>query len=297
MFIVEILLNNIVYIVIILLLFFSFRKGVIVVPQQKSFLVERFGKYRRTLNSGLNFIIPFLDRTRDRVGIDLREIQLPETKMELITKDNVEIEAVVNIFYRITNPEKSEYRVDNLKGFIETSIKSIVRDVAGNQQLDEIQRNRKTINDAIKDHLAETSEEWGVAFTRTEITDIDIDDKTKEAQRAELAAERTRRAEVIKAEGEKKVIELQAEADLNKTKKEAEGKKVTADADAYAIKQQGEAIQNNGQAAVSFEILKKQVEAISEVARSQNSKTIILPTDVTKVLGSFETVLESIKKK
>jgi regulator of protease activity HflC (stomatin/prohibitin superfamily) len=297
MFIVEILLNNIVYIVIILLLFFSFRKGVVVVPQQKSFLIERFGKYRRTLNSGLNFIIPFLDRIRDRTGIDLREIQLPETKMELITKDNVEIEAVVNIFYRITNPEKSEYRVDNLKGFIETSIKSIVRDVAGNQQLDEIQRNRKTINDAIKDHLAETSEEWGVAFTRTEITDIDIDEKTKEAQRAELAAERTRRAEVIKAEGEKKVIELQAEADLIKKKKEAEGKKVTADADAYAIKKQGEAIQNNGQAAVSFEILKKQVEAISEVARSQNSKTIILPTDVTKVLGSFETVLESIKQK
>ena len=82
-----------------------------------------------------------------------------------------------------------------------------------------------------------------------------------------------------------------------KKKKEAEGKKVTADAEAYAIKKQGEAIQNNGQAAVSFEILKKQVEAISEVARSQNSKTIILPTDITKVLGSFETVLESIKQK
>ena len=297
MIILDLILNNIIYLILIFLLIISFRKGVVIVPQQKSYLIERFGKYRKTLNSGLNFIIPFLDRIRDRRGVDLREIQLPQTKMELITKDNVEIEAEVNIFYRIINPEKSEYRVDNLKGFIETSIKSIVRDVAGNQELDEIQRNRMSINEAIKTQLEETSKEWGVAFTRTEITDIDIDDKTKEAQRAELAAERTRRAEVIKAEGEKKVITLQAEAQLIKAEKEADAKRVTADADAYAITKQGEAISNNGQSAVSFEILKKQVEAISQVAKSENSKTIILPTDITKVLGSFETVLETIKNK
>ena len=297
MIILEILLNNILYIILAILLFLSFRNGVVIVPQQKSYLVERFGKYRKTLSSGLNFIIPFLDRIRDRRGIDLREIQLPQTKMELITKDNVEIEAEVNIFYRIINAEKSEYRVDNLKGFIETSVKSIVRDVAGNQELDEIQRNRMSINEAIKTQLEETSKEWGVAFTRTEITDIDIDDKTKEAQRAELAAERTRRAEVIRAEGEKKVITLQAEAQLIKAEKEADAKKITADADAYAITKQGEAISKDGQSAVSFEILKKQVDAISQVAKSDNSKTIILPTDITKVLGSFETVLETIKNK
>ncbi len=297
MVILDILLNNILYIIIVLLLFFSFRKGIIIVPQQKSYLVERFGKYRKTLNSGLNFIIPFLDRLKDRNGVDLREMQLPETKMELITKDNVEIWADLTIFYRITIPEKSEYRVGNLKGFIETSIKSIVRDVAGNQLLDEIQRNRMSINEAIKTQLEETSKEWGVAFTRTEITNIDIDEETKKAQRAELAAERTRRADVTRAEGEKTVVELQAEADLNRVKKEAEGKRVTADADAYAITKQGEAIANNGQSAVSFEILKKQVEAISQVAKSENSKTIILPTDITKVLGSFETVLETIKNK
>jgi regulator of protease activity HflC (stomatin/prohibitin superfamily) len=297
MYILDYLLNNIIFIIIIILLFLSFRKGIIIVPQQKSYLVERFGKYRKTLNSGLNFIIPFLDRLKDRKGVDLREMQLPETKMELITKDNVEIWAELTIFYRIIIPEKSEYRVGNLKGFIETSIKSIVRDVAGNQLLDEIQRNRMSINEAIKTELEETSKEWGVAFTRTEITNIDIDEETKKAQRAELAAERTRRADVTRAEGEKTVVELQAEADLNRIKKEAEGKRVTADADAYAITTQGEAIANNGQSAVSFEILKKQVEAISQVAKSDNSKTIILPTDITKVLGTFETVLETIKNK
>lgn len=298
MYILEVLLDNLIYIIVIILLFLSFRNGIIIVPQQKSFLVERFGKYRRTLNSGLNFIIPFLDKIRDRRGIDLREIQLPPVKMELITKDNVNIEnAVVNIFYRITNPEKSEYRVDDLKSFIQTSVISVVRDVAGNQELDKIQANRMSVNEAIKTQLDETSKEWGVAFTRTEITDIDVDEKTKDAQRAELAAERTRRAEVIKAEGEKKVITLQAEAQLIKAEKEADAKRVTADADAYAITKQGEAIQNNGQAAVSFEILKKQVEAISHIAKSQNSKTVILPTDITKVLGSFETVLETIKNK
>ena len=95
----------------------------------------------------------------------------------------------------------------------------------------------------------------------------------------------------------KREVELEADAILYKAQKEADAKKITADADAYAIQKQAEAIENNGQAAVSFEILKKQVQAISEVASSQNSKTIILPTDITKVLGTFETVLSSINKK
>jgi len=147
------------------------------------------------------------------------------------------------------------------------------------------------------DTLKETTDEWGINFTRTEITDIDVDEETKTAQRQELTAERKRRAMVLEAEGKKKEIQLEADATLYKAQKEADAKKIAADADAYAIQKQGEAITNNGQAAVSFEVLKKQVQAISEVAKSQNSKTVILPTDITKVLGSFETILSSLKGK
>lgn len=299
-------LDNFALILIILFLFIVFRKGVFTVPQEKAYLVERFGKYRVTLNSGLNFIIPFLDNlVRNPNGsiraIDLREKQIilagEKGKIELNTKDNVEVEAEISIFYRIVDPAKSEYRVDNIESFVRSTVLGILRDVAGRQTLDEIQSNRKEINDTMVDTLKETTQEWGINFTRTEITDIDVDEETKTAQRQELTAERKRRAMVLEAEGKKKEIELEADATLYKAQKEADAKKIAADADAYAIQKQGEAITNNGQAAVSFEVLKKQVQAISEVAKSQNSKTVILPTDITKVLGSFETVLSSLKAK
>lgn len=298
-------LGNIAWILVIVSLFIVFTKGVFTVPQEKAYLVERFGKYRITLNSGLNFIVPFLDNlVKNSNGkiraIDLREKQIilaGSDKIELITKDNVEIEAEIGIFYRIEDPAKSEYRVDNIESFIKSTVLGILRDSAGRQTLDEIQRNRKQINDAMVSSLKETTQEWGIIFTRTEITDIDVDSETKEAQRQELTAERRRRAMVLEAEGKKKEVELEADATLYKAQKDAEAKKIAAEADAFAIQKQGEAIANNGQAAVSFEVLKKQVQAISEVAKSQNSKTVILPTDITKVLGSFEAVLSSLKGK
>jgi len=298
-------LGNIAWILVIVSLLIVFRKGVFTVPQEKAYLVERFGKYRITLNSGLNFIVPFLDNlVKNSNGkiraIDLREKQIilaGSDKIELITKDNVEIEAEIGIFYRIEDPAKSEYRVDNIESFIKSTVLGILRDSAGRQTLDEIQRNRKQINDAMVSSLEETTQEWGIIFTRTEITDIDVDSETKEAQRQELTAERRRRAMVLEAEGKKKEVQLEADATLYKAQKDAEAKKIAAEADAFAIQKQGEAIANNGQAAVSFEVLKKQVQAISEVAKSQNSKTVILPTDITKVLGSFEAVLSSLKGK
>ena len=307
----DILLSNIQYILIILLLFVLYKYGVHTVPQEQAYIVERFKKYNRTLNSGLNFIIPFIDK-KSPTPVHLRENRKEDSKFELFTKDNVEIYTIINIFWRISDPEKSYYRIgkdrNDVEKFIEAAVKGVVRSIVGNQLLDEVQRNGELINAEIKKALSVNADEWGVVFTRTEITDVDVDEKTKAAQRQEIEAERRKRAQILDAEGKrreieqiadgkKREVELEADAILYKAQKEADAKKITADADAYAIQKQAEAIENNGQAAVSFEILKKQVQAISEVASSQNSKTIILPTDITKVLGTFETVLSSINKK
>ena len=307
MVVLDLVLNNIQYILIIFFLLVLYKYGVHTVPQEQAYIVERFKKYNRTLNSGLNFIIPFIDK-KSPIPVFLRENRKEDSKFELFTKDNVEIYTIINIFWRISDPEKSYYRIGknkkDVEEFIEATVKGVVRSIVGNQLLDEVQSNREIINNEIKKSLAGNANEWGVIFTRTEITDVDVDEKTKDAQRQEIEAERRKRAQILDAEGKrreieqiadgkKREVELEADAILYKAQKEADAKKITADADAYAIQKQGEAIQNNGQAAVSFEILKKQVEAISEVARSENSKTIILPTDITKVLGTFETILSS----
>ena len=309
--VLDIVLNNIQYILIILLLLVFYKYGVHTVPQEQAYIVERFKKYNRTLNAGLNFIIPFIDK-KSPLPVSLKENRIEDKKFELFTKDNVEIYTIINIFWRINDPEKSYYRIGkdrkDVEKFIEAAVKGVVRSIVGNQLLDEVQSNRELINEEITKSLAVNADEWGVIFTRTEIIDVDVDPETKAAQRQEIEAERRKRAQILDAEGKrreieqiadgkKREVELEADAILYKAQKEADAKKITADADAYAIQTQAEAIENNGQAAVSFEILKKQVQAISEVASSQNSKTIILPTDITKVLGTFETVLSSINKK
>ena len=319
MIIFDVLLDYWIYILLIIVIFFSYRRGLITVPQEQAFIIERFSKYRRTLNAGLNIIIPFIDLKAGEVSLKERRRIIkkgdssgPEGKFELFTKDNVEVDATIATFYRVIKPELSFYRIgkaeSEVDSFVETSVKGVVRSVVGNQLLDEIQRNRDILNDEITKALAPNAEEWGVKFTRTEITDIDVDAQTKEAQRLELEAERKKRATIIDVAAEKKEIEQRAEAERNKiqieadaivykAKKEAEAIRLTADAAAYAIEIQAKAIENNGQAAVSFEILKKQVSAIGDLAGQQNSKTIILPTDITKVLGSFETILSSFSKK
>jgi len=139
---IDYFLDNLALILIVLFLFIVFRKGIFTVPQEKAYLVERFGKYRVTLNSGLNFIIPFLDKiVRNSNGsiraVDLREKQIilagEKGKIELNTKDNVEVEAEISIFFRIVDPAKSEYRVDNIESFIRSTVLGILRDIAGRQ--------------------------------------------------------------------------------------------------------------------------------------------------------------------
>ena len=161
------------------------------------------------------------------------------------------------------------------------------------------------MNEEIATYLQEAADIWGIDITRTEITDVIIDDQTKEAQRQQLNAERERRASIARAEGEKRSIELAAEARLYEAQKIADAVRVEADAAAYAVKVKAEAdaeqttvvgaaIAKNGQAAINFEIMKRQVEAIGVLASGENTKTIILPTEVTGVLGGIEGLMQML---
>jgi len=280
-------------------------KSVAIVPQSEEFVVERFGRYRQTLAAGINLLIPFLDRVEHKVLV--LERQLDAFDISVITRDNVEIVLETTVFFRITDAAKSVYRIRDVPLALRTTAESIIRSAAGKLELDDIQSSRQQMNDEILKNLREAAEVWGLEITRSEITDVRVDEATKQAQRQQLNAERERRATVAKAEGERQRVELEADAQLYEATKQAEAIKLTADAEAYAVVKKAEAdaeqtkviaaaISNDGQPAIDFEILKRQVDAIGKLASSSNAKTIVLPTDVTKTVGGLATLQDALSR-
>ena len=164
------------------------------------------------------------------------------------------------------------------------------------------------MNEEIAREMQEAADIWGIEITRTEITDVEVDEETREAQRQQLNAERERRASIAKAEGNKRSIELEAEAKLYQAQKEADAVKLQAEAEAYAVEIKAKAdaeqtrliasaIKDDGQEAINFEVLKRQVDALGKIASSNSSKTIIMPTEVTGVIGSLDVLMKSLKDK
>lgn len=297
-------LTTVITLLIFLLAIVSIYKGIKVVPQSKVFVVERFGKFTRTLAAGLNFIVPFLDSVAHKISI--LERQLPEFRISVITKDNVEVQLEATVFYRLVDAAASVYRIQDIDAAIHTAATSIVRSAAGKLELDELQSSRESMNEEIATNLQEAATIWGIEITRTEITDVVIDDETKSAQRQQLNAERERRAAIARAEGDKRSVELSAEAKLYEAEKEAEAIRITADAEAYAIEVEAKAnaeqtrliaaaILDNGQPAINFEILKRQIEALGNVASGESTKTVIIPSEITGVIGSIETLMSQVR--
>ncbi len=280
-------------------------KSVAIVPQSDEYVVERFGRYRVTLAAGINLLVPFLDRVAHKIQI--LERQLDAFVISVITRDNVEIELETTVFFRVINASKSVYRIKDVPLALRTTAESIIRSAAGKLELDEVQSSRQKMNEEILQNLREASEVWGLEITRSEITDVRVDEATKEAQRQQLNAERERRATVARAEGERQRVELQADGELYEAQKNAEAIKLTADAEAYAVIKKAEAdaeqtrviaeaISQDGQPAIDFEVLKRQIEAIGLLASSDNTKTIVLPSDVTKTIGGLAGLQEALRR-
>ncbi|MAJ91356.1 MAG: paraslipin [Legionellales bacterium] len=297
---------EILALIVLFAAFYTVTKGLYIVPQSMNYVVERLGRYKATLRPGLNLIIPYIDRVEHKLSI--LERALETFKISVITKDNVEIKLHTTVFYRIIDASKSVYRIakDKRDAAIETATQSIVRSAAGKLDLDDMQASRSTMNTEIQNELGKAADIWGIEITRTEIIDIEVDETTKKSQRLQLDAERERRASVTEAEGQKKSIQLNADALFYQAQKEADAIRVKAEAEAFAIRQKAEAqsdqtrmiaaaIKDDGQPAINFEILSQQVQAISELAKSGNSKTMIMPSDITKVLGSLELISDVFK--
>ncbi|SNT06801.1 SPFH domain-containing protein [Tropicimonas sediminicola] len=257
--------------------------GVRIVPQSEKYVVERFGRLRAVLGPGLNLIVPFLDRVAHKVSI--LERQLPNATQDAITKDNVLVQIDTSVFYRILEPEKTVYRIRDVDGAIATTVAGIVRAEIGKMDLDEVQSNRSQLIDQIKTSVESAVDDWGIEVTRAEILDVNLDQATRDAMLQQLNAERERRAAVTRAEGQKRAIELNADAELYAAEQVAKARRIQADAEAYATGVVAAAIRENGIEAAQYQVALKQVEALNNLGNGEGKQTIVLPANAAEAFG------------
>jgi len=267
--------SNVILLLIALFIIISVFLGVRIVPQSEKYVVERFGRLKAVLGPGINFIIPFLDRVRHKVSI--LERQLPTATQDAITKDNVLVQVDTSVFYRILEPEKTVYRIRDVDAAIATTVAGIVRSGIGEMDLDEVQSNRQQLITRIKAQVEDAVDDWGIEVTRAEILDVNLDQATRDAMLQQLNAERARRAQVTEAEGSKRAVELNADAELYAAQQTAKARRVEADAEAYATEVVAEAIAKNGLEAAQYQVALKQVEAIAKVGEGNGKQTVLLP--------------------
>jgi regulator of protease activity HflC (stomatin/prohibitin superfamily) len=257
--------------------------GVRIVPQSEKHVVERFGRLRVVLGPGINFIVPFLDKVAHRVSV--LERQLPTTRQDAITADNVLVQVDTSVFYRVTEPEKTVYRIRDVDGAIATTVTGIVRAEIGKMELDQVQSNRASLILTIRDNLASMVDEWGIQVTRTEVLDVTLDGATRAAMLQQLNSERARRAQVTEAEGRKRAVELAADAELYAAEQQAKAKRITAEAEAFATSVISEAIAKNGIEAAQYQVALKQVEALAAIAAGEGKQTVLLPAAALDAFG------------
>ncbi len=282
--------GNILLILLALFIIISLFRGIRIVPQSEKHVVERFGRLRSVLGPGFNVIVPFLDKVAHRISI--LERQLPNMRQDAITSDNVLVSVETSVFYRIIEPEKTVYRIRDVDGAISTTVAGIVRSEIGRMELDQVQANRSTLIDAVRQQVADQVDDWGIEVTRAEILDVNLDEATRAAMLQQLNAERARRALVTEAEGKRRAVELQADADLYAAEQEAKARRVLADAEAYATQVVAGAIAENGLEAAQYQVALKQVEAMAKIASGDGNQTVVVPASA---LDAFADAFKMLK--
>ena len=282
-----------IFLVLLIAIFFAF--GLQRVTQSEQRVVERLGRYKKTLGPGLHVIIPFIEQVRAKKFVT--ENQLPTDEISTITLDNVKIEMYLEILWRIVEAEKTVYRIggarsedaDNsrVERAINTTVVGVVRSVIGRTEFDAVQSNRSQIVEAVERELKLVTEEWGVIISRVEITEIKVDEDTRKAMQLQINAERERRALVRQAEGRKEAAQLAADAELYTAQKQAEAKKTLAEAEAYAVSVVAKSIADGGAPAVEFEVKKIQAQAVESIGTNKSSKIVLLPSDVLDSFGKL----------
>ena len=305
-------------------------KGIRIVNQSTVKIVERLGKYHTTLQTGINVIIPILDKVKlvqtrllrhDSKNqpyyqvswvdyIDLRERVYDFARQTVITNDNITMEINAILYYQITDPFKATYEIEDLALAIEKLTQTTLRNIIGELELDQTLTSRDTINAKLRDILDDATDKWGVKVNRVELQDIIPPKEIREAMEKQMRAERERRETILIAEGDKRSKVLNAEGERDKLIAEAEGAKQSqvlhaqgqaeakiaiAKAEAEALSLISETLKNNKMDASQYLVALKYVEALKDIASQQGEKVVFLPFESSALMGSISSLKEVLK--
>jgi regulator of protease activity HflC (stomatin/prohibitin superfamily) len=267
----------IVVAVFVILVVVTIALGVRIVPQGSKQVVQRLGKYHKTLGPGLNIIFPYIDRVANKVTT--KDIVLDIPSQEVITKDNAVIIANAVAYINIISPEKSVYGVEDYRLAIQNLVQTSLRSIIGEMDLDDALSSRDEIKARLKTAISDDIADWGITIKTVEIQDINPSETMQKAMEEQAAAERERRATVTRADGEKAAAILEAEGRLEASKRDAQAKVVLAEASQRAIQKVTDAIKDH-ELPVMFLLGEKYIEALRNLSNSDNSKVIVLPGDI-----------------
>lgn len=302
---------NIFLIVVVAILIIALFTGIRIVPEAKAVIVERLGRYHKTLSSGFNLIVPILDQVRtvpelkttsnSKMGdhkmviantryIDLREQVLDYPKQNVITKDNVTVAIDAVIYFQVTDPKSSVYEIVNYPLAIEKLTQTTLRNVIGELELDESLTSRDTINGKLQLILDEATDKWGIKVNRVELQDIIPPDDIKKQMEKQMSAERERRASILRAEGEKQSAILQAEGVkqslINKAQGDREASILRAEGEAKAIIAVKGALDST-EGYIQYLVAMRYIDTFKEMSSGQDNKLIYMPYEASGVLSSL----------
>lgn len=297
---------EIFFIGIVLLAVVFIAAGIKSVPQGYEYTVERFGRFIHVLKPGLNLIIPFIDRIGRRVN--MMESLLDVPSQEVITRDNATIRVDGVVFFQVLQSEKASYEVSALEHAILNLTITNIRTVMGSMDLDELLSKRDDINAKLLSVIDEATHPWGVKLTRVEIKDITPPRDLVDAMARQMKAERDKRAAVLeaeghkqsailKAEGLKQAAVLKAEGEKEASYREAEARERAAEAEAAATTMVSEAIAKGNINALNYFVAQKYVDALTALAQSGNQKVLMLPMEISSVVGSLAGMAELLARR
>jgi len=294
--------------------------GIRIVQQSETVIIERLGKYSKTLSAGINIIIPIIDRPRNIIWrfvrdgydgrsyvvkravnkIDLRETVYDFPRQNVITKDNVVTEINAILYFQIIDPVKAVYEIANLPDAIEKLTQTTLRNVIGDMNLDETLTSRDTINSKLRNVLDDASHKWGVKVNRVELQDINPPHDIRDAMEKQMRAERDKRAKILTAEAEKQSQILNSEglkeAAINKAEGEKRSQILRAEGEAEArirvAKGESEAISLITEAIkkgdpVNYLVAIRYIDTLKEMVSGKDNKMIYMPYEATGVLSSI----------
>ncbi|TAL90823.1 MAG: paraslipin [Candidimonas sp.] len=299
--------STIVLIVLVLLVFVVVVKAIAIVPQQHAWVIERLGKYDRSMSPGAGFVIPFIERVAYKHS--LKEIPLDVPSQVCITRDNTQLQVDGVLYFQVTDPMRASYGSSNYISAITQLSQTTLRSVIGKMELDRTFEERDIINSTIVASLDEAALNWGVKVLRYEIKDLTPPTEILRAMQAQITAEREKRALIAASEGRRQEqiniatgereafiarSEGEKQAQINKAQGEATALITVAEATANAITQVADAVRHpGGMEAVNLKVAERYIEAFGNVAKTGN--TLILPANLADMGGLIATAMAVVK--